>query len=79
MKMPPIPKYEWGQRMVANIQLMNDGSYPERDMDALLVEKGTIGEIVQVGVHTEMGLAVYMVAFPGDLVVGCLEEEIIPA
>jgi nitrogen fixation protein NifZ len=73
------PKYQWGQRVLAGIDLYNDGSYPERDADELLVERGAEGEVVQVGQHEESGVPVYMVEFPGGAVVGCLEEEITPA
>lgn len=70
------PKYQWGQRVVAGIDLFNDGSYPERDEGALLVAQGAPGEVVQVGQHEESGIPVYMVEFPGGGVVGCLEEEL---
>ena len=39
---------------------------------------GDIGEIVQVGTHTEANIPIYLVEFGERLVVGCLEEEIIP-
>lgn len=73
---PRTPKYDWGQRVVAEVDLLNDGSYPERGAEALLVEKGTLGEVVQVGMHTDSNTPVYMVEFSGGCVVGCLEEEI---
>lgn len=71
-----IPKYQWGQRVRALSNLYNDGSYPDRPSDALLVSEGDHGEIVQVGTHVESGMPVYMVEFGGRNVVGCLEEEI---
>jgi nitrogen fixation protein NifZ len=71
-----VPKYQWGQRVRALIDLYNDGSYPDRPSDALLVSEGDDGEIVQVGTHVESGMPVYMVEFGGRNVVGCLEEEI---
>jgi nitrogen fixation protein NifZ len=70
------PKYEWGQRVCAAIDLVNDGSHPEVPADALLVPAGGRGEIVQVGHHSEANLPVYLVEFEGGPVVGCLEEEI---
>ena len=73
---PRIPKYDWGQRVAATVDLMNDGSYPDAPLDALLVASGDIGEIVQVGMHTDTNTPVYMVEFDGRKVVGCLEEEI---
>lgn len=73
------PKYQWGQPVIAAIDLVNDGSYPETELDALLVASGTQGEIVQTGMHEESHTPIYLVEFPGGKVVGCLEEEIAPA
>lgn len=73
------PKYQWGQPVVAAIDLVNDGSYPEMASEALLVASGTRGEIVQTGMHQDSNTPVYMVEFPDGKVVGCLEEEIEPA
>jgi hypothetical protein len=44
----------------------------------LLVKNGDAGEIVQVGSHTESNTPIYLVEFTERLVVGCLEEEIMP-
>jgi nitrogen fixation protein NifZ len=71
-----IPKFDWGQRVTASIDLFNDGSHPESELDALLVGQGTAGEVVQVGMHEESSTPVYMVEFDSKRVVGCLEEEI---
>jgi nitrogen fixation protein NifZ len=73
-----LPKYQWGQRVKAMIDLFNDGSFPNRPDKALLVGIGDPGEIVQVGQHTEANMPVYLVEFGEQLVVGCLEEEISP-
>jgi len=75
---PRLPKYQWGQRVRATIDLHNDGSFPNAPADALLVGVGDAGEIVQVGTQTEANLPIYLVEFDERLVVGCLEEEIIP-
>jgi nitrogen fixation protein NifZ len=75
---PRIPRYQWGQRVKALVDLHNDGSFPEAALEALLVNVGTTGEIVQVGTHTEANLPIYLVEFGERLVVGCLEEEINP-
>lgn len=77
---PRQEKYQWGQRVAAGIDLVNDGSYPECEENALLVAQGTIGEVVQIGRHAESDTPVYIVEFATDgeasRVVGCLEEEI---
>lgn len=72
---PREPVYQWGQRVVALVDLINDGSYPEHPVDAVLAEVGSEGEIVQVGRHEGANQPVYMVEFDG-LVIGCFEEEI---
>ena len=73
------PKYQWGQPVIALIDLVNDGSYPGAELEGLLIDSGTRGEIVQTGIHEESNTPVYLVEFPGGKVVGCLEEEIAPA
>ena len=69
-------QYQWGQQVVALVDIVNDGTYPDLAPDAILADMGSEGEIVQVGHHTESNQPVYMVDFNG-LVVGCLEEEIL--
>jgi len=75
---PRLPKYQWGQRVKTLIELRNDGSYPDAPEDALLVATGGLGEIVQVGSHTDSNTPIYLVEFGDGRVVGCLEEEIAP-
>lgn len=72
---PRQPKYEWGQEVMARVDLYNDGSLPDVPEDTLLIVAGGPGEIVQVGHHGESNTPLYMVDF-GLCVLGCLEEEI---
>jgi nitrogen fixation protein NifZ len=76
---PRTPKYQWGQQVLASVDLYNDGSFPEKEPEALLVGSGSRGEIVQVGSHEESSIPVYLVEFQAGYVVGCLEEEIVAA
>lgn len=73
---PREPQYQWGQQVVALVDLVNDGTHPDHAPDAVLASMGSEGEIVQVGRHVEANQPVYTVEFDG-LVVGCLEEEIL--
>lgn len=73
---PVQPKYQWGQRVRALIDLYNDGSYPDQPPNALLAKVGDVGEIVQIGTHMEENIAIYIVEFDETRVIGCLEEEI---
>lgn len=70
------PRFEWGQRVLALCDLFNDGSYPDCAPAALLVGQGSPGEVVQVGMHADSGIALYLVEFDGRRVVGCFEQEI---
>jgi nitrogen fixation protein NifZ len=73
---PREPKFQWGQPVVAAVDLYNDGSLPDAPEDALLVVAGGPGEIVQVGHHSDANVPIYMVDF-GVAVLGCLEEELV--
>ena len=75
---PREPRFQWGQRAIAALDLYNDGGYPDQPVAALLVRAGDAGEIVQVGTHTESSTPIYLVEFNARHVVGCLEEEITP-
>ena len=72
------PKYEYGQRVRATADLLNDGSFPDAPEDSLLVAAGSEGEILKIGTHVELEQLVYLVEF-GDRVIGCFEAEIAPA
>lgn len=74
-----LPKFQWGQPVLAIVDLVNDGSYPDCAIDELLAPQGTHGEVVQVGNHVDTQTPIYLVEFPNGRVVGCLEEEIIAA
>lgn len=72
------PIYQWGQRVHAVVDLVNDGSHPGVPAEAVLAAAGTEGEIVNVGHHTDSNTPIYLVEFGGQTVVGCLEEELAP-
>ena len=78
MRAPRQARFRVGQEVVAATELYNDGSLPQADEGILLVATGGPGEVVQVGHHAEADLPVYMVDF-GVAVLGCLEEELLPA
>ena len=73
-----LPKYQWGQPVLAAIDLVNDGTYPDCVADELLAAQGSPGEVVQVGSHVDTQTPIYLVEFPNGRVLGCLEEEIHP-
>ncbi len=80
--LPSPPRFDWGQRVRTLEDLVNDGSFPGAASDELLVSRGTIGEIVQIGTHVDTNVTFYLVEFqnqngqPGSRVIGCLDEEL---
>jgi nitrogen fixation protein NifZ len=70
------PKFQWGQPVSTNVDLINDGSYPDAPLEALLAPTGSRGEIVNVGVIEETGDPIYLVEFPDGKVIGVFEEEL---
>lgn len=76
---PQEPKFQWGQPVVTTADLINDGSFPDAPIDALLAAQGTRGEIVNVGLVEETREPVYLVEFQDGKVVGVFESEIAPA
>ncbi|MGC9215418.1 nitrogen fixation protein NifZ [Acidithiobacillus sp.] len=73
-----LPRFDWGLRVWACDDIFNDGTYPGEAEGALLVAKDSPGEIVRVGHHEESNMPLYLVEFANGMVVGCLEEEILP-
>ncbi|MGY3033703.1 hypothetical protein ACVIIV_002873 [Bradyrhizobium sp. USDA 4354] len=41
-----------------------------------MLAAGATGEIINVAIHTEANLPIYIVDFGEQLLIGCLEEEI---
>lgn len=78
MAEPKEPKYQWGQPVTTTTDLINDGTYPDSPIDAILASAGVRGEIVNVGVVEETGDPVYLVELSDGKVVGVFEEEISP-
>jgi nitrogen fixation protein NifZ len=74
--LPREPIYEASHLIVAVVDLVNDGSHPQTLEGVVLVPKGTPGTVVRVGRAEESDTPVYLIEFPGGLLVGCLEEEI---
>lgn len=74
-----LPRYEYGEevRLIRNVR--NDGTYPGMDTGTLLVRRGETGYVRDVGTFLQDQL-IYKVHFMGaGRVVGCREEELIPA
>ncbi len=74
-----LPKYEYGDavRVIRNIR--NDGTFPGEDTGTLLVPRGSVGYVRDVGTFLQDQL-IYTVHFmEAGRVVGCREEELQPS
>jgi len=73
------PAYEYGEevRVVRNVR--NDGTYPGMEVGELLIKRGAVGCVYDVGTYLQDQL-IYRVHFLEDgRTVGCREEELIRA
>lgn len=73
------PAYEYGEevRVIRNVR--NDGTYPGMAMGELLVRRGAVGCVYDVGTYLQDQL-IYKVHFLGEgRTVGCRQEELISA
>ena len=63
--------------MIRNVR--NDGTYPGEDTGTMLIRRGTVGCVVDVGTYLQDQL-IYRVHFlESGKMVGCREEELVPA
>ena len=73
------PAYEYGEevRLIRNVR--NDGTYPGMEVGELLIKRGSIGCVYDVGTYLQDQL-IYRVHFLDQgRTVGCREEELIRA
>lgn len=74
-----LPKFEYGEavRVIRNIR--NDGTFPGQETGTLLVPRGSVGYVRDVGTFLQDQL-IYSVHFlEAERMVGCREEELQPA
>ncbi len=75
--MRPRFEYDDAVRVIRNVR--NDGTFPGRETGELLIRRGSVGHVRDVGTFLQDQL-IYTVHFLEDeLMVGCREEELIPA
>lgn len=75
----PLPRFEYGEavRLIRNVR--NDGTYPGMATGTLLIRRGSVGYVTDVGTFLQDQL-IYSVNFlEVGRMVGCREEELILA
>ncbi len=72
-----LPKYEYGSSVRVTRNVRNDGTYPGMETGELLVKRGSVGYVQNVGTFLQDQI-IYSVHFIEiNRVIGCREEEII--
>ncbi len=73
------PAYEYGEEVRLTRNVRNDGTYPGMEVGELLIKRGAVGCVYDVGTYLQDQL-IYRVHFLDEgRTVGCREEELIPA
>ena len=73
------PEYDYGDRVRVLRNVRNDGTYPGMDVGRLLVRRGRVGYVRDLGTFLQDQI-VYSVHFlDDDRLVGCRAEELQPA
>lgn len=74
-----LPRYQFGDdvRVIRNVR--NDGTFPGKEVGELLIRRGAVGFVRDVGTFLQDQI-IYTVHFVElDIVVGCREPELQPA
>ncbi|OBS10600.1 nitrogen fixation protein NifZ [Acidihalobacter prosperus] len=73
------PRFEYGSevRLIRNVR--NDGTYPGLDPGTMLVQRGAVGYVRDVGTFLQDQLIYSVDFFDLGMRVGCREAELIPA
>lgn len=74
-----LPRFEYGNPVRVTRNVRNDGTYPGLATGHLLVRRGSVGYVMNVGTFLQDQL-IYTVHFlDQDRIVGCREEELVGA
>jgi len=73
------PRFDFGDEVRVTRNVRNDGTYPGVETGELLIRRGSVGHVQNVGTYLQEYI-IYSVHFmEQDLLVGCKEDEVIPA
>ncbi len=72
-------RYEFGEAVRVTRNVRNDGTYPGKEIGELLVRRGSVGHVIEMGTFLQ-DQVIYTVHFLDQgKMVGCRVEELIPA
>ena len=73
------PRWDYGDALRVTRNLRNDGTFPGRKTGELLVRRGSVGHVRDIGSFLQDQIIYSLHFLQGDRVVGCREEELIAA
>jgi len=73
------PRFEYGERVRVVRTVRDDGTYPGTAPGDVLVREGSVGHVRNVGTYLQDHIIYAVHFFDVDRVVGCREEELMPA
>src|ERR1035438_6550219 len=59
------PQYEYGQKVMSNRVVRNDGTFPGKEIGEVLVKKGEVGYVISIGTFLQQ-FYIYGVEFLGS-------------
>lgn len=71
--------FDYGDKVRVTRNVRNDGTYPGMDVGAPLLRRGCVGYVVNIGTYLQDQIIYSVHFFDDDMVVGCREDELIPA
>jgi len=73
------PRFDFGDEVRVLRNVRNDGTYPGIDTGELLIRRGSVGHVQNIGTYLQE-YTIYSVHFiEEDLLVGCKEDEVMSA
>jgi len=74
-----LPQFDYGDevRVVRNVR--NDGTFPGKEVGELLIRRGSVGSVHDVGTYLQDQLIYRVYFLESGRMVGCREEELVSA
>lgn len=72
-------RWDLGDTLRVTRNVRNDGTYPGTDTGELLIRRGSVGTVVDIGTFLQDQIIYSLHFLEADRIVGCREEELIDA
>lgn len=72
-----LPHFEYGNTVRVTRNVRNDGTFPGKEIGDLLIRRGSIGVVRDVGSYLQDQIIYTVYFLEEDMIVGCREEELL--